>query len=459
MSLSLTLATVALASLAAPAPAGAPGALPFAVHERTFDNGLRVIVVPQDSPGVVAFMSIVRTGSRDEVEPGKTGFAHFFEHMMFRGTPRYSTAAYNDVLKRMGADSNAYTTDDYTAYYIVGPASELPTIVDIEADRFQHLAYSEEDFRTEALAIRGEYAKSVSSPGLPLSEAIRQRAFTRHTYGHTTMGYLADIQAMPDQLAYSRSFFERFYRPDNTVLLVVGDARPDQVFDLAQRHYGDWRRGYQPPKVQPEPPPRGEQRGAVAWPTPTRPYLAIAHRTPAFDTTSRDTATLHVIAQLLLAESAPLYQRVVIEQQWADALSGGPADRRDPYLFTISARARDAAALADLERAVLAALDDLKRRPVDAARLERVKSHLRYDLLLSMDSPANIAFQLANVIGVAGDVQALGRLNLRISQVTPADVQRVAKQVFDPKGRTTVTLAHTAPAPAPTAPAPQGGAQ
>ncbi len=141
---------------------------------------------PTTAPGTVAYYTVVRTGSRDEVEPGHSGFAHFFEHMMFRGTDKYSKDAYNDLLKRMGADSNAFTSDDQTVYHIVGPASQLATMMDMESDRFKNLKYSEDGFRTEALAVLGEYNKSASNPFQPMFEKLRDLAYQKHTYKHTT---------------------------------------------------------------------------------------------------------------------------------------------------------------------------------------------------------------------------------------------------------------------------------
>ncbi|HEX7505920.1 MAG TPA: insulinase family protein, partial [Polyangia bacterium] len=128
-------------------------AFPFPTTEKTLPSGLRVFVVEYDSPGLVAYYSIVRTGSRNEVEPGKSGFAHFFEHMMFRGTARFSTEKYNAAIKAMGADSNAFTSDDMTVYHILAGTQALPTIVNIEADRFQHLEYAESEFQKEARAV------------------------------------------------------------------------------------------------------------------------------------------------------------------------------------------------------------------------------------------------------------------------------------------------------------------
>ena len=146
------------ASPAAPPPASGSGgglAFPFPVTEKTLPNGLRVYVVGYDSPGLVAFYSVVRTGSRNEVEAGKSGFAHFFEHMMFHGTEKYTLDAYNGVIKQMGADSNAFTSDDLTVYHILAGRKALPKIVEIESDRFQHLTYQQADFQKEARAVLG----------------------------------------------------------------------------------------------------------------------------------------------------------------------------------------------------------------------------------------------------------------------------------------------------------------
>src|SRR5210317_950497 len=131
---------------------------------RDLDNGLRVVIVPTDYPDIVTIQIPVQTGARNEIEPGKTGFAHFFEHMMFRGTEQYPADVYSDILKKAGADQNAYTTDDYTNYHITFTKDDLEKVIEIEADRFQNLVYTEEMFRTEALAVKGEYLKNISNP-------------------------------------------------------------------------------------------------------------------------------------------------------------------------------------------------------------------------------------------------------------------------------------------------------
>ncbi len=163
---------------------------------RDLDNGLRVIIVKTDYPDIVNMQMPVQSGSRNEFEPGKSGFAHFFEHMMFRGTENYSADEYGEILKNAGADQNAYTTDDYTNYHVTFTKPDLETVLKLEADRFMNLKYSEAEFRTEALAVKGEYLKNASNPVRKWLEAMRDAAFDVHTYKHTTMGFKVDIKPL-----------------------------------------------------------------------------------------------------------------------------------------------------------------------------------------------------------------------------------------------------------------------
>ncbi len=427
---------------------------PFPVAQRTLPNGLSVIVVPFDSPGIVAYYTVVRTGSRDEVEPGKSGFAHFFEHMMFRGTDKYSKDRYTEILKRMGADSNASTSDDLTLYHIVGPKRELETMVDLESDRFKNLKYTEPVFRTEALAVRGEYAKNASSPVRQLFEKLQDRAYTRHTYKHTTMGFLADVEAMPEQYAWSKQFFDRFYRPENCIVVVVGDVDPAQVFPLVERYYGDWQRGYRPVDVPAEPEQTEPRSDEVRWPNPTRPQILYGYRAPAFSTASVDWAALDLVGQLLFDESAPLYQELVVEKQWADNLFGGLSAQRDPGLFNVLVRVRSLDLVPQVEQAIAQHLEKLRTEPVEAARLDRIKSHLRYAFAASLDSPSSVAESLAGMLAITGDVQSMNQVYRRYAEVTPADVQRMARQVFQTNRETKVQLFYQPPPETPVAPPP-----
>ncbi len=453
--LGLALASVgAFAALAAASPAAAQGTagsaagtgdvFPWKTQQKVLDNGLKVVVIPFDSPGTLAYYLVVRTGSRDEVEAGHSGFAHFFEHMMFRGTEKYPKEKYTATLQRMGADSNASTDDDVTIYHIVGPSREIETMMDIESDRFQNLKYSEPDFRTEANAVLGEYNKAVSNPVLPMFEKLQDLAFQKHTYKHTTIGFLEDIKAMPGYYEYSLGFFRRFYRPENCILLLVGDVEAERAFSLAQKYYGGWQRGYQAPPITPEPPQTEAKEGNLEWPTPVRPYSLMGFHAPAFSTASTDWAAADLIGQLLFSESAPLYQDLVVEKQWVDQFFGGVAARRDPFPFTIFVRGRSEELMPKVRDAVLAGLETLKNEPVDPARLARIKSHLRYAFVQGLDSPGAVADQVAQALSLTGTVESINASYAQYEKVTPADIQRVARQIFRTENRTIVNLRHVA---------------
>ncbi|MBI4810043.1 MAG: insulinase family protein [Ignavibacteriales bacterium] len=210
---------------------------PYKYYKETLPNGLTVIMIPMESPGLVAYYSVVRTGSRDEVEPGKSGFAHFFEHMMFRGTKKYPSDVYDSIVTSIGANSNAYTTDDYTCYHMNFAKDDLEKVIEIESDRFQNLYYEKQAFQTEAGAVYGEYRKNVTQPFALLNEKVQDLAYDVHTYKHTTMGFEADIKAMPEQYEYSLSFFNRFYRPENVVILIAGDIEPKGTMELINKYY------------------------------------------------------------------------------------------------------------------------------------------------------------------------------------------------------------------------------
>ncbi|HEY0555321.1 MAG TPA: pitrilysin family protein [Thermoanaerobaculia bacterium] len=452
----LALATAAGAATA-PGKAAASGEVfPFKVYRQTLDNGMKVLAVPYDSPGTIAYYVVMRTGSRDEVEAGHSGFAHFFEHMMFRGTEKYSKDAYTDVLKRLGADSNAFTADDETVFHMIAPASQLPLIMDIESDRFKNLKYDQDAFRTEALAVYGEYNKTVSNPAQPMLEKLHDLAFEKHTYKHTTLGFVADIKAMPGYYDYSIQFFNRFYRPENATLLIVGDVNPDSAFALAKKSFGDWKKGYKPADIPVEPPQTARKTATIDWPNPTHPFVMIGYHVPADVSTSIDTATLDLVGEFLFSESAPLYQDLVVKNQWVDFIQGGTSSSRDPGLFTVLARVKSDELVPKVQETIGRYIHDLQTKPVDAKALDRIKSHQRYAFELGLDTPGNVAAQAAEAIAVEGDTDALNQRFATYQKVTPADIQRVAAKYFQSQNETDVTLSHKAAAAA--APGTQGGA-
>ncbi len=429
-----------LLALPAAAQEAEPEIFPYDAHVETLDNGLKVILIPMSSGGLVAYWTIVRTGARDEVEPGRTGFAHFFEHMMFRGTEKYPAKEYNALTTRMGADTNAFTSDDLTAYHLNIAGEDLETVMEIESDRFLNLAYPEEMFRTEAGAVYGEYRKNRTNPFFTIYEAVHKAAFERHTYGHTAMGYEEDIKAMPTLFDYSKSFFSRFYRPENAVLLIIGDVDVAPTLELARDYYGDWQPGYQAPEVPVEPPQTAEKRIEVPYPGRSLPILWLAYKSDAFDPGNATQMGAVLLCELAFGETSELYKKLVIDEQVVEFVAGSHSFNRDPSLIDVYSRIKDPDkvdyVLAEIDRV----LAEAQATPPDAERLADLKSRLRYDFLMNLDTPANVARRLVRLIAVTGGIEAVDALYRAYDQVTPADVQAAAREYFVAEERTVAVL-------------------
>ena len=413
---------------------------PFPVSVFQLENGLRVVGVDYDSPGIVAYYTVVRTGSRNEVEPGFSGYAHFFEHMMFRGTEKYPTDAYTEAIKRLGADSNAFTTDDWTTYHTVASADALETIMDLESDRFLNLSYSVDDYRTEAGAILGEYNLNFSNPFSLLREKLADLAFTEHPYQHTTIGLLEDIQAMPEHYDYSVEFYDRYYRPNNCLIVVVGDFDQAELERLAAHYYADWEPGRFEPTIPVEPPQTEERTAAITWPNPTLPLLMIGYHAPAFSDQAIDMPVMDVLSQLLFSQNAPLFQQLYLRDQVVDVLSGGAVDHRDPPLFEITVRITKPDRVDYVRDAILAAIERVKTEPVDEAVLADTKSAMRYSFARGLNSPGPIAQTLAHYLQLTGDPETVNRVYQLYDAVSVADVQEVAAKYFADTNRTVVVL-------------------
>jgi zinc protease len=415
-------------------------AFPFPTTQRTLANGLRVFVVEHDSPGLVAYYSIVRVGSRNEVEPGKSGFAHFFEHMMFRGTAAYPADKYNAAIKAMGADSNAFTSDDMTVYHILAGTTALPTIVEIEADRFQNLEYAEAEFQKEARAVLGEYNKGACDPMQPMAEALYDSAFQVHTYKHTTIGFLRDIEEMPKHFAYSRQFFDRYYRPDNVILLVVGDVTMDQVMPLIEKHYGGWRPGPARPPVPVEPPQLHGKHVTVPWKGAGMPMLLVGYHTPAFSSKTIDSAALEVVAELVFAERAPLFRRLVLDEQKAEHIEGACERHVDPNLFHILARVKDAKDIPYVEEEIDKELARIASEGVDEKAIAQVVARTRYAFAGMLSTADRTALVGAEFLALTGELASVDEAFTMLSKVTAADVKRVVAKYFGHENRTVVVL-------------------
>ncbi len=424
---------------------------PYPYSQEDLPNGLRLISVDTDFPNIVATYIVVATGSRNEVEPGHTGFAHLFEHLMFRGTAQFPAAKYNDTLRRIGASSNAFTTDDFTCYYTVFSKQDLSTVLMMEADRFQNLSYTEPQFKTESLAVLGEYNKNSSSPFEKLDEVLSDTAFDRSTYKHTTMGFLRDIQDMPNQYQYSLQFYGRYYRPEYTTIIVAGDVKAKAARQLVDKYWGGWKRGEYKPEIPQEPPQTDARSGHVDWPSRTLPLLTVAFKGPAYTDEGPDTAALQALAFLAFSPTSELYQKLVVQEQKADFLNASAPARMDPSLFTITARVKRESDVDYVRDQILAAVQGFRDKPVEAPRLDAVRKHLRYAAALRMDSSDAVAAALAGYVALRRTPETMNKLYEQYAQLTPEQVREAASKYLVEKGRTVVTLT------GPSAPSSGGG--
>ncbi len=425
--------TSAKPAVSRPGPAAKAAAgdiLPFKAAEKTLANGLKVIVVPTGFPNIVSLQIPVQTGSRNEVEPGKSGFAHFFEHMMFRGTKAYPPEKYQQILTKVGARQNAYTTDDYTNYHTTFSKEDLELMLKVEADRFMNLDYSPEGFKTEARAVLGEYNKNSANPIFKLEEVQHDKAFTTHTYKHTTMGFLKDIEDMPNQLDYSRTFFARWYRPEHTTVIVAGDIEPAEVVRLVEKYWGGWKRGTYSVEIPQEPPAKAPVYAHLTWPSPTLPWVTVAFHGPAFSDVQKDFAAMDLLFDLEFGETSDVYKKLVEQQQKVDQMFADSGGTQDPGLSTVFARVKKIEDSAYVRDEILKVFQKALAKPVDSERLGEAKSNARYGFARRLDNTETIAATLARFVRYRRSYGTLNRLYRTYASLTPADLQAVAKKYF-----------------------------
>jgi len=427
---------------------GAESILPYKIYQYKLENGLRIVSVPYDSPGIAAFYIVVSTGSRNEVEKGVTGFAHFFEHMMFRGTDLYPKEKYLEVLKSIGASANANTSNDRTIYHMTGNAEKLNLMFEIEADRFQNLNYSEHDFKTEAGAVKGEYTKNYASPYQQLFEGMLNTAFDVHTYKHTTMGFFEDIVDMPNQYEYSQTFFKRFYRPEYSTIVVVGDVKPENIKKLSQQYFGKWKAGDYKAEI-PKEPTQQETRYFHLENNTIPPFMMLSYKGPAFKDTEIDMPALDVISTILFSENSALYKKLVIDEQKVRFIGGGAFDSKDPNLFSIQASLINKEDMQYVKDEIVKALEDVKANGVDEKLLADTKSHLKYSFAMRIDNPDDIASTLCHYIALTGDPETINRVYNLYDIVSVNDIKDIAKKYFVPSGLTISTITEN----------PEGGVQ
>ena len=426
---------------------------PYPVQKRTLPNGLDVIVIETpEFRNVLSFNTLILAGSGRENEKGRTGLAHLFEHIIFRhdhDTPK----AYQAAVEKMGAFNNAYTWYDVTYYHPLTFTSNLEQLAALEGSRFRELRYSERVFRTEAGAVYGEYRRSASDPGLRIEEVLGDLMYgPAHGYGHSTIGYLDDVQDMPNAYKSAVAFYDTYYRPNNAFVVVAGDVKAAEVFAAVEKHFGAWQAKKTP--VQPDPKSfNGPKKQHATWESDIPPRVMVAYMVPPYVPGSPESASMDVMADLMGGETAPLYKKLRYEEQVASDLSvdntssiGFDARPMSTYVTVAKDKydAQGKTLLDRIDRDVATAFEGLSTfssQPDSAARLEAIKSQLRYDILSSFNSPSNIAENFAMYYRFTRDPQVLEKVAAGIAALKPTDIDAFAKKYFVPKNRVSITLA------------------
>jgi zinc protease len=407
---------------------------------KELENGLRVLIVKTDYPDLVSVQIPVSVGARDEDEKGRTGFAHFFEHMMFKGSKKYPQAVYADLFKNAGVDNGAYTTNDYTNYHLDFSKDHLDKVLEIQADHFQNLSYTEAQFKTEALTVKGEYLKNNASPIRKLLAAVRKEAFDTHTYKHTTMGFFEDVEAMPEQSAYGEKFFQQFYKPEYVSLVIVGDVEPTATMAMVEKHWGNWQKGNFVNNIAPEPKQLAPKYVHEKFEGLPGHWLLVSYKGADWQPKKKDRAALDLISELYFSNNSALYQELVVDKQLASQMFNYNPETKDAGLRHVFIKVNEEKDLATVRDAINQTYAKARTELVSAEKLDNLKSNLKYSFVNSLDSSESIASTLASYMHFDRDPETINHLYNSFDNISADDIKRIANKYFIDENRTTVTL-------------------
>ena len=411
---------------------------PINFKERTLPNGLVVYSVQERSSPTVAIQVWYKVGSKDDPE-GRSGFAHLFEHLMFKSTKNMRDEMMDRLTEDVGGWNNASTSDDWTNYYEVVPSNYLETLLWAEADRMSSLNVNEKNFPSERDVVKEEFNSGVLAPPYGrLFYAIDKLSYEVHPYRRPTIGSIEDLNAAT--LEDVRAFHKTFYRPDNAVLIVVGDFEQKQLDAWVDKYFGRIARPTTPiPRVTAKEPERkAEKRFNETGPNVPLPAVAITYLAPPVS--SPDADVLRVAESILAnGESSRLYQSLVYAQQVAVEAFGNANLRQDAGLFVLGAILASGKQPSEAERALLAELKRMQDQPVTKAELEKAVNQLVAGALRERQTNSGKAFAIGQAAVVVGDPRRVNTDIERLQAVTAADIQRVMKKYFTDTNRVVIT--------------------
>jgi len=404
----------------------------------TLSNGLNVVFLEDHSTPIVHLQMWYHVGSKNE-RPGRTGFAHLFEHLMFKGSKNVEAEGHPSYISSVGGQSNAYTTEDATVFWETVPAQYLPLVLWLEGDRLASLKIEEKTFRTEREVVKEERRMRVENqPYGRLQEIISDQAFTVHPYKHPVIGSMNDLQAA--SIDDVRDFFGTYYVPNNATAVLVGDFDTKEALWLVSQYLGRVPKSERPvPRDIPNEPPQTKERRVRLeenWPLPV---VVVAHHI-TYDG-NPDSYPLHIASKILSdGQSSRIYRKLVYETGIALAAFGGGNIIEDPNLFFAVAIVQPGHTTDEAATALIAELDRLRAEPITPAELQQAKNQFARDYILGRESNQSKAEQLGHAVVIHNDIQtADGEFDI-FQNITPADVQRAARTYFTPENRLVLTI-------------------
>ena len=420
---------------------------PINFKERTLANGMVVYTAQERSSPTVAIQVWYKVGSKDDPDR-RSGFAHLFEHLMFKSTKNMKDEMMDRLTEDVGGWNNASTSDDVTNYYEVVPSNYLETLLWAEADRMSSLNVNEKNFPSERDVVKEEFNSGVLAPPYGrLFYAIDKLSYSVHPYKRPTIGSKEDLDAAT--LEDVRAFHKTFYRPDNAVLIVVGDFEQRQLDGWIDKYFAKIAKPSAAiPRVTVKEPERtAEKRFDERGPNVPLPAVAITYLAPPVSNPDAD--ALRVAESILSnGESSRLYQSLVYTQQVAQEAFASANLRQDPGLFVLGAILASGKQPAEAERALLAELKRIQSEPVTKAELDKAVNQLVANALRERETNSGKAFAIGQAAVIVGDARRVNTDIERLQAVTVADVQRVMKKYFTDSNRVVITYTGEAPKPA-----------
>ena len=425
-------ATIALVAALAASPLAAQQAGPE-IANFTLANGLELVVIPDHRAPVVTHMIWYKVGAADET-PGKSGLAHFLEHLMFKGTAKNPAGKFSQVVARIGGQENAFTAQDYTGYYQRVPSEQLKTVMEFEADRMTGLQLTDDVVLPERNVILEEQNQRVgNNPRARLGEQIDAALFLNSPYGKPVIGWRHEMEQLSRDDAIG--FYRRFYAPNNAVVMIAGDVDPAQARALAEETYGKIPQHAAMARARPqEPPPVAVRSLTLADARVEMPALQREYLTPSFATGKRgESEALEVLAHILgNGSNSRLYRALAVDKQVAvSADAWYDSSALDMSKFTVGGSPRPGVTLPQFESEIDAVIGQIIDKGVTSEELERAKTRLIADAVYAQDNQASMARWYGTALTTGGSVNDVRRWPDRIRAVTADQVRDAARQWLD----------------------------